>query len=98
MNKLINKVIKWHQDRNLIKGSTDQSNRLVDIKNSSNDSIFNMKSKYWLAIKNHHAIHHYQYPELGFGVSQPAWDYVFGTTYPSKEKSAGESSAQSPGE
>ena len=25
MNKLIDKVIKWHQDRNLIKGSTDQA-------------------------------------------------------------------------
>ena len=25
MNKLIDKIIKWHQDRNLIKGSTDQA-------------------------------------------------------------------------
>ena len=25
MNKLIDKVIKWHQDRNLIKESTDQA-------------------------------------------------------------------------
>ena len=28
MNKLIDKVIKWHQDRNLIKGSTDQAQLL----------------------------------------------------------------------
>jgi sterol desaturase/sphingolipid hydroxylase (fatty acid hydroxylase superfamily) len=46
---------------------------------------FNMKNKFWLAIKNHHMIHHYKYPNLGYGVSQPAWDYVFRTTYPKKE-------------
>jgi len=43
---------------------------------------FNLKSKFWLAIKNHHAKHHYQNPNLGYGVSQPTWDYVFGTTFP----------------
>ncbi len=42
---------------------------------------FNLHSKFWLAIKNHHAKHHYQNPELGFGVSQPVWDYVFGTDF-----------------
>jgi 4-hydroxysphinganine ceramide fatty acyl 2-hydroxylase len=46
---------------------------------------FNMHNKFWLAIKNHHSKHHYQNPELGFGVSQPAWDYVFGTTFSSKD-------------
>ena len=45
---------------------------------------FNMKNKFWLAIKNHHMIHHYKYDTLGFGVSQPVWDYVFRTTYPLK--------------
>ncbi|MBI5807827.1 MAG: sterol desaturase family protein [Ignavibacteriales bacterium] len=43
---------------------------------------FNLKSKFWLAIKNHHARHHYQNPNLGYGVSQPTWDYIFGTTFP----------------
>ncbi|MCZ7604414.1 MAG: sterol desaturase family protein [Melioribacteraceae bacterium] len=43
---------------------------------------FNMKSKFWLAIKNHHMLHHYKHSDKGFGVSQPAWDHVFGTTYP----------------
>ena len=43
---------------------------------------FNMHNKFWLAIKNHHSKHHYQNPGLGFGVSQPTWDYVFGTTFP----------------
>lgn len=47
---------------------------------------FNMKSKFWLAIKNHHAKHHYQNPSLGFGVSQPTWDYIFGTTFNQSKK------------
>ena len=42
---------------------------------------FNLKSKFWLFVKNHHALHHYLDPELGFGVSQPFWDYVFRTQY-----------------
>lgn len=46
---------------------------------------FNMKNKFWLAIKNHHMIHHYKYPNLGYGVSQPTWDYIFRTTYPEKD-------------
>jgi sterol desaturase/sphingolipid hydroxylase (fatty acid hydroxylase superfamily) len=47
---------------------------------------FNMKNKFWLAIKNHHMLHHYKHSDKGFGVSQPTWDYVFGTTYPEKDK------------
>lgn len=47
---------------------------------------FNMHGKIWLAIKNHHMKHHYQNSELGYGVSQPTWDYVFGTTFPEKEE------------
>lgn len=43
---------------------------------------FNMKNKFWLAIKNHHMLHHYKHDDKGFGVSQPAWDHVFGTTFP----------------
>lgn len=46
---------------------------------------FNMHNKFWLAIKNHHSKHHYQNPGLGYGVSQPTWDYVFGTTFPEKD-------------
>ena len=48
---------------------------------------FNMHSNFWLLIKNHHSKHHYQNPNLGFGVSQPTWDYMFGTTFPDKEGS-----------
>lgn len=42
---------------------------------------FNMHSKFWLVIKNHHMRHHYQDPELGFGVSSPFWDIIFRTGY-----------------
>lgn len=45
---------------------------------------YNTKNKFWLYIKNHHMKHHYQDSGKGFGVSQPAWDYVFGTTFPEK--------------
>lgn len=45
---------------------------------------FNMKNKFWLAIKNHHMLHHYKNDKKGFGVSQPTWDHVFGTTFDEK--------------
>lgn len=48
---------------------------------------FNMKNKFWLAIKNHHMLHHYKHSDKGFGVSQPAWDHVFGTTFPDEKES-----------
>ena len=47
---------------------------------------FNMHSKFWLAIKNHHIKHHYQDPDKGYGVSSPFWDYIFRTHYISKEE------------
>jgi sterol desaturase/sphingolipid hydroxylase (fatty acid hydroxylase superfamily) len=47
---------------------------------------FNMHSKFWLAIKNHHIKHHYQDPDKGYGVSSPIWDYVFRTHYPEKKE------------
>lgn len=34
----------------------------------------------WL--KRYHLEHHYFYPDLGFGVSSPVWDWVFGTAIP----------------
>ncbi len=33
--------------------------------------------------RNHH-LHHYKYPEKGFGVSSVLWDHVFGTVPPKK--------------
>jgi sterol desaturase/sphingolipid hydroxylase (fatty acid hydroxylase superfamily) len=45
----------------------------------------NMRNKFWLFIKNHHMKHHYQNPGLGYGVSQPIWDHIFGTMFPEKE-------------
>ena len=47
---------------------------------------FNMHSKFWLAIKNHHIKHHYQNPDKGYGVSSPIWDYVFRTHYKREEE------------
>lgn len=47
---------------------------------------FNMHNKFWLAIKNHHMKHHYQDSKRGFGVSQPIWDYLFGTSFYAKEQ------------
>ena len=47
---------------------------------------FNMHSKFWLMIKNHHMKHHYQDAHKGFGVSSPVWDIVIGTNFPQKEQ------------
>ncbi len=49
-----------------------------------------MKFGWWQKVKHHHVLHHYQDPEMGFGVSSPLWDIVFGTLNPTKEKSAAE--------
>ncbi|MBK7629788.1 MAG: sterol desaturase family protein [Ignavibacteriales bacterium] len=47
---------------------------------------FNMRSKFWLAIKNHHIKHHFQNPDKGYGVSSPLWDFIFKTNYLKKEE------------
>lgn len=45
---------------------------------------FNMHSKFWLMIKNHHMKHHYQDPHKGYGVSTPLWDLIIGTNFSKK--------------
>lgn len=47
---------------------------------------FAIRNKFFLRIKQHHMKHHYVEPEKGFGVSNPFWDNVFGTTFPEKTK------------
>jgi sterol desaturase/sphingolipid hydroxylase (fatty acid hydroxylase superfamily) len=47
---------------------------------------FNMHGRFLLYIKNHHSKHHYQNQKLGFGVSQPTWDYFFGTGFTSNNE------------
>ncbi|MFI5219059.1 MAG: sterol desaturase family protein [Bacteroidia bacterium] len=42
---------------------------------------YNFKSKFWLALKHHHMIHHYSDDHNGFGVSSKFWDLVFRTTF-----------------
>src|SRR4030066_38085 len=46
---------------------------------------FNMHSKFWLSIKNHHMLHHYQDEYNGYGVSSPFWDVIFRTTFGNKK-------------
>ena len=43
---------------------------------------FNIHNKFWLVLKKHHMRHHFQNPELGYGVSSPMWDYIIGTDFP----------------
>ena len=38
-----------------------------------------MRSGYWKYIKRYHMAHHFKAPDAIYGVSSPAWDYVFGT-------------------
>lgn len=40
---------------------------------------FAIKNKIFLKVKSHHMKHHYQNENLGFGVSSPMWDWIFGT-------------------
>ncbi|MCL6494113.1 MAG: sterol desaturase family protein [Ignavibacterium sp.] len=47
---------------------------------------FNMHSKFWLEIKNHHMRHHYLDPSKGFGVSTPIWDMIIGTNFRLKKE------------
>lgn len=42
---------------------------------------FNFKNKFWLDLKHHHMLHHYQDMNHGYGVSSKIWDYVFRTTF-----------------
>lgn len=42
-------------------------------------------NKWWMKIKQHHMLHHYQQHDKGFGVSNPLWDHILGTTFKKKE-------------
>lgn len=44
------------------------------------------KNPLWQRIKQHHMLHHYQYSDKGFGVSNPLWDYIFNTTFRLKKR------------
>lgn len=46
-----------------------------------------------LFLKHHHMKHHYQTDNLGYGVSSPIWDYVFGTMFQEKADSSAPGSA-----
>lgn len=40
---------------------------------------YNPKTRYGLALKKHHMLHHFKNPDSRYGVSSMVWDYVFGT-------------------
>ena len=40
---------------------------------------YNPKTRYGLALKKHHMLHHFKNSESRFGVSSMVWDHVFGT-------------------
>jgi sterol desaturase/sphingolipid hydroxylase (fatty acid hydroxylase superfamily) len=46
---------------------------------------FNLKSKFWLEIKQHHMLHHYKDMDNGYGVSSKFWDLIFRTTFKKRE-------------
>lgn len=47
----------------------------------------NFKNKFWLDLKQHHMMHHYNDPDNGYGVSSKFWDQVYRTTF--KKRSGG---------
>lgn len=44
----------------------------------------NNPPKFMKKLMIHHALHHYKYPNLAFGVSSTLWDHVFGTMPPNE--------------
>jgi 4-hydroxysphinganine ceramide fatty acyl 2-hydroxylase len=39
-----------------------------------------MKRGVWLWLKQYHLRHHFKDDQVGYGISSPLWDYIFGTT------------------
>lgn len=44
----------------------------------------NFKSSFWMALKKHHMLHHYQDSTKGYGVSSPIWDKIMGSDFMKK--------------
>jgi 4-hydroxysphinganine ceramide fatty acyl 2-hydroxylase len=40
---------------------------------------FSLKNRVWQRLKQYHLRHHYKDDHVGYGVSSPLWDFVFGT-------------------
>lgn len=51
---------------------------------------YSPKSKVGRFLRRYHLEHHFKNPDSGYGVSNPLWDFVFGTTPPSKGRDNGE--------
>lgn len=41
----------------------------------------NWKHPFFLALKEHHMVHHYHDPDNGYGVSSKLWDHIFRTNF-----------------
>jgi sterol desaturase/sphingolipid hydroxylase (fatty acid hydroxylase superfamily) len=48
---------------------------------------FPIKRGYLRLVRQHHMHHHFQTPDMRYGVSSPVWDYVFGTMPKEETKS-----------
>ena len=57
---------------------------------NNNENIF---TRYARRVKRRHMTHHYESPDLIFGISQSTWDVVFGTSSSSSSSSAAEAVA-----
>ncbi|KAM0748640.1 fatty acid-2 hydroxylase [Meredithblackwellia eburnea MCA 4105] len=44
---------------------------------------------YIRSVKSHHMQHHYKEPDMGFGVTSPIWDWVFGTQFVQRPSAGG---------
>jgi sterol desaturase/sphingolipid hydroxylase (fatty acid hydroxylase superfamily) len=47
---------------------------------------FSFKNGWWMKLKKHHMLHHYQDGENGYGVSSKVWDVIFGTNHKKQAK------------
>jgi len=53
---------------------------------------FSMRRGVWLWLKKYHMRHHYQDDHVGFGVTSPLWDHVFGTKSAPEESGTSDTS------
>jgi sterol desaturase/sphingolipid hydroxylase (fatty acid hydroxylase superfamily) len=46
---------------------------------------FQFKNSFWMKIKKHHMVHHYQDHDNGYGVSSKFWDIIFRTDFKNQQ-------------
>jgi hypothetical protein len=60
--------------------TTETSSEKEDQEQNNNNSE-NIFTRYARRVKRRHMTHHYESPDLIFGISQSTWDVVFRTTF-----------------